>query len=125
MKKYDYLMFLWIIFIITWVSLMTFIDNIEQYIINAIMNIWTIMIILSIYFKKKLEKWEPLEDERTKLINYKAFWFSWVISFVVLNVFFWIDKFSWIINSNILFWILSLTMIFSFIVWKIYYNFKS
>ncbi len=124
MKKYDYLMFLWIICIIAWISLMTFIDNIEQYIINAIMNTWTIMIIMSIIFKKKAENQEPLEDERTKLINYKAFWFSWFITFIVLNLFFWIDKFSSIVNSNILFWVLSLTMIFSFIAWKLYYHNK-
>jgi hypothetical protein len=104
---------------------MTFYNNIEQYIVNWIMNSWTIMIILAVVYKKKIEKWEPLEDERTKMINYKSFWFSWFISFLVLNIFFWVDKFSWNIDSNILFWILSLTMIFSFMFWKIYYNFKS
>lgn len=125
MKKYDYLMFLGIILIISWVSIMTFLDNIEQYIISSILNIWTIMIILSLFFKKRLEKWQPLEDERTKLINYKAFSLSWFISFLILNIFFWIDKFSWVIDSNLLFWILSLIMIFSFIFWKFYYSFKS
>lgn len=125
MKKDNFLMFFWIFMISLWIFIMTFFNDIEQYVITSIINMWNIMIFLSIIYRKKRKKNEPLKDERTEKISCKSIWISWFITFLLLNIFFWIDKFSDAFDSSQLFWILSLIMIFTFVWARLYYNNKN
>lgn len=125
MKKENYLYLLWVISIIVWLLIMSFAPNNIQAWGSSIINFWSIMIFIWFIQAKKRSKNELLKDERTEKVACKSIWLSWFITFIVINIFFWIDRYTNIIlTNNQIFSLLFFIMIFSVIIWKVYYNKK-
>lgn len=125
MQKEKYLTILWVILIISWIMMMTFINSVSQELTISIVNIWTVMIFTWFIYKKRNLRNETLRDERTEKIASKSVWLSWFTTLIILNILFWLDKFSNLnFSTEKILWILIFIMIISLLSGKLYYNKK-
>lgn len=91
---------------------------------SFILNVGLILIIIGA-FRKLKKKNLPEKDERTKKISSHALSYSWLITFLLITVLFWLEFFNlFLLTTTQYYYVLFMTMILSASAFQWYYNKK-
>lgn len=116
-SKYNYLIALGVGFVLAGMFMIAR-QIIDAKISSSILSIGVTMIIIAV-FRKLRKKTMPEKDERIKKLSMYGLGYSWIVTFLVITIFFWFDYFGFVnISTQQYYSVVFVTMILSAVAFQ-------